>query len=272
MARTPDWMRSAGAAETPPEIRARSPHPARVWDYWLGGKDNFAADRETAELLLDVLPQWGDLARADREFLIRVVRFFMTDARLHQIVDIGAGIPTSPNVHEVAQAIRSTAQVCYVDNDPLVLAHARALLRGGTQGRVDCVQADLRSPRSLMESAGVDRTQPVGLTLLAVLEFLPDQQEARSALLRLTEAVPSGSYVAVAHPLRSPAMDEALRRWNLRSTVPARARTEAEITELLSGMDILEPGLVPLPEWRPAPDTQYRGRDLPFVGVVARTR
>ena len=176
-------------------------HTARTWNYWLGGKDNFAPDREVGEQILQFLPNMRITARADRAFLGRAVRYLAGEAGIRQFLDVGTGLPTADNTHEVAQAVAPESRIVYVDNDPLVLVHARALLTSTPQGVTDYVEADLHDPDKVLQEAArtLDFTQPVALTLLGVLNFVVDDDEAQAVINRLLDAVPAGSYLAIAH-------------------------------------------------------------------------
>jgi hypothetical protein len=250
-------------------------HPARVWDYWLGGKDHYAADREVGDQLSAVMPDIAINARADREFLGRVVRYLVGEVGIRQFLDIGTGIPTANNTHEVAQRIAPECRVVYVDNDPVVLAHARALLVGAPQGATDYIDADLRQPDKILESAArtLDFGQPTAIMLLGILEFITDDAEARAILGRLMAAVAAGSYLTIAHPTtESPddTMGQVLHGWNDSGATPVALRNREQFTHLFEGLQILEPGVVPLPHWRPDPDTRYADRLVLFHCAVAR--
>ncbi|WP_433512042.1 SAM-dependent methyltransferase [Nonomuraea sp. CA-143628] len=247
-------------------------HPARVFDYWLGGKDHYAADRETGEQILEVMPELAVIARAEREFLARVVRHLVVEEGVRQFLDIGTGIPSADNTHEVAQAAAPEARIVYVDNDPIVLAHARALLRGTDEGLTTYVDADLRDPETILEHAAkaLDFTQPVGLMLLGVVEFVPDDEQAYAVVAELMRALPSGSYLTVASSVSSPAMDRAAAIWNDSGATPITIRTIDQLMEFYKGMELVEPGMVSLPKWRPEPTTQYRGQEVSQYGAVGR--
>lgn len=273
MAETPEWMRPDPDEWRPaPEINTKVAHPARVWNFWLGGKDHFAADRAAGEELLEAMPEWVEVARADRQFLERAVRFLAAEAGIRQFLDIGSGIPTANNTHEIAQRAAPESRVVYVDNDPIVLAHARALLRSGPQGMTDYLDADFREPAKILQeaAAAVDFGKPVAITLLAVMEFIPDNAEAADSIGQLLAGAASGSYLAIAHPVRSEAVDEAARRWNASGATPVTGRYPEEIAAFFDGLELVEPGLVPLPQWRPDADTSYTGREIPSYCAVAR--
>ncbi|MGI5163261.1 SAM-dependent methyltransferase [Spirillospora sp. CA-253888] len=265
-------MNQPSERPVPPGIDTSVPHPARVWDYWLGGKDHFAADRAAGEDLLAAMPDWVEVARADRQFLARAVRYLVREAGIRQFLDIGTGIPTADNTHEVAQALAPDSRIVYVDHDPIVLVHARALLTSTPEGATDYIDADLRDPGAILEQAAktLDFSRPVAVTLLAILEFLPDDAEARPIIDRLLAALPSGSHLVIAQPVHSPAIDEAARRWNASGGAQVSARSPERLAAFFTGLELVEPGLVPLPKWRPDERTSYTDRDIPSYGAVGR--
>lgn len=244
------------AAETvPPGVDPSVPNPARVWNYWLGGKDNFQVDREVGDQTLLALPVVGMLARADRAFLGRAVRYLAGEAGVLQFLDIGTGIPTANNTHEVAQAVAPEARIVYTDNDPVVLAYARALLTSTAPGKTDYIDADLREPGKIIAAAAqtLDFSQPIAVLLLAILGFISDSADPHAIVARLMDALPRGSYLVISHPAAgiSDEMAEAARIWNERSPYQITLRTPADITRFFDGLELLDPGLVQLPQWRP---------------------
>jgi S-adenosyl methyltransferase len=262
----------------PPGIDVTRPHPARMYDYFLGGKDNFAADRDTADR---VLRSWGTVRTAVREnraFLGRVVRYLAAEAGIRQFLDIGAGLPSSRNVHEVAQAIAPECRVVYVDNDPIVLAHARALLTSDPRGACAYLDADLREPEKILAHPGtratLDLSQPVGLILVAVLHFLPDEDEPRRAVTTLLDALPPGSYLAASHttadfnPAALAGAGQAYSDGGMRGAL----RSLDQFAELaFAGLDLVDPGIVPVSEWRPAEDALHiMPAEVSTYGGVAR--
>lgn len=270
----PAWTTSnSGRTSLPPGIDTSVGHPARVWDYWLGGKDHFPADREVGDQILAAMPQLSVMARADREFLGRAVRHLVQEAGISQFLDIGTGIPTANNTHQVAQAIAPEVRVVYVDNDPIVLSHARALLTSSPEGATDYVDADLREPGKILDAAAatLDLATPVAIMLLGILEFIPDDDQASQVIGHLLDAVPAGSYLAIAHStneVQRKAMDEAARRWNESGATPLTLRDRAALTRLFEGLELLEPGVVACPLWRPDESTSYAGEEVPqFCGV-----
>ncbi|SRR6266508_3318788 len=240
---------------TGPVIGPSVAHPARVYDYWLGGKDNYPADRHAAEQAIQALPDIAVYARANRAFLARVVRFLAGEAGIRQFLDIGTGIPTSPNVHEVAQAADPTSRIVYVDNDPIVLVHARALLTSHPQGATAYLDCDLRDPDRILKLAAgtLDFTHPVAVLLLATLQLIPDSDDPYQIVARLLDGVPSGSYLAVSHPakdIHAQASAEAAERLN-QLHVDVTLRNRAEVARFFDGLDLVEPGLVQVHRWRP---------------------
>ncbi len=249
-------------------------HPARVYDYWLGGKDNFAVDREAAMQAIDAFPGVIEGVRANRAFLGRAVRYLATDGGIRQFLDIGTGLPTADNTHEVAQAVAPESRVVYADNDPIVLAHARALLTS-TGGVTAYVDADIRDTGKIVKAAGrtLDFSLPIAITLLGILQLIPDLDNPHAIVAQLVEAVPSGSYLVISHPtneIDSEAMTEMARRLNQRSA-PAQMtlRTHAEISRFFDGVDLVKPGLVPVNRWRPAAGDIDRPRNVPNYAGVA---
>jgi hypothetical protein len=248
------------------------PHPARVWDYWLGGKDNFAPDREVGDEIVKVMPDLPVNARAEREFIGRVVRYVAGECGVDQFLDVGTGIPAADNTHEVAQRVNPKSRIVYVDNDPIVLLHARALLVGTLEGATDYIDADLREPGSILREATrtLDFSRPIALMLMGVLEFVPDAEQAHASLSALVDALPSGSYLAIAHSVRSPSMDEAAAQWNASGATPLTLRTPEQLTAFFDGLTLLEPGMVSLPRWRPEAGTSYRDREVFQYGGLGR--
>ena len=240
----------------PVDLRTDRPHPARVYDFLLGGKDNFAADRAAAEQGMKANPNSRIPPRENRAFLRRAVAYLAREAGIRQFLDIGTGIPTSPNVHEVAQAITPEARIVYVDNDPIVLAHARALLTSGPTGRTAYIDADLRDVESILKSPELGRTldldQPVGLLLIAILHFIGDDGDPYGIVRRLVQALPPGSCLALSHltgdyePAAWAGVTEVFRKQG----VTMRVRSRAEIERFFTGLDLVEPGLVPVHRWR----------------------
>jgi S-adenosyl methyltransferase len=245
--------------ELPQDINTDMAHPARVYDYWLGGKDNFPADRVLAEHIMEAIPTMRTMAAANRAFLSRAVRYLTEEARIRQFLDIGTGIPTSPNVHEVAQAIAPDSRVVYVDNDPIVLAHARALLTSQAAGETSFIGADLRQPKSILDhptlTSTLDLSQPVAVMLVAVLMYFRDSDNPNpfEMVATLLEAMPSGSYLAITNPtadFNAEAMGAAVAAAE-RSGVTLVPRSQAETEEFFTGLELVDPGVTPVLSWRP---------------------
>ncbi|MGH4012768.1 MAG: SAM-dependent methyltransferase [Pseudonocardiaceae bacterium] len=233
-------------------------HTARVWNYWLGGKDHYPVDQEVGEQIRAIIPGIADSARADRGFLVRAVRYLAAEVGIRQFLDIGTGLPTVNNTHQVAQAIAPACRVVYADNDPLVLVHARALLTSTPQGATDYLDADLRDTDTILREAArtLDFTQPVALMLLGILNFIPDTDQAHAIVNRLVDALPADSYLAISHPTAEicpEAVDEAVRLWNENATPPIVTRTRQELTRFFDHLELLEPGVVSCSRWRPDP-------------------
>jgi S-adenosyl methyltransferase len=262
------------AAERVASLDTSVAHPARVYDYWLGGKDNFAADREAAERVLAVTPGLRWRVRANRAFLGRATRFLAADAGVRQFLDIGTGIPTGDNTHEVAQRAAPDARVVYIHNDPIVLRHAEALLRSTPQGATDYLQADLRDPGPILDrAAGVlDFGQPVAVMLLGVLHLVSDSEDPWAIVARLMAAVPPGSYLTISHPAIDihRAQAEAQRVYNERVATPQTLRTREQVARFFTGLDLVEPGLVQVHQWRPDPGDFIPEGTVSAHGAVAR--
>lgn len=231
-------------------------NPARIYDYFLGGKDNFEADRQVGERLLEVYPPARDAIVQNRDFLTRAVRFLTCEAGIRRFLDVGAGLPTQDNVHQIAQKHAPEAQVVYVDNDPVVLTHARALLAGG-EG-VEVVEGDLRAPEQILNAAAVRRLlepgEPVGLLMVGVLDFISDAEDPHRAVAAFVEAIPPRSYLVITHGVAEDGYDEILlraRRTFEQATTGFLQRPRAQIIRLLDGLEIVDPGLVEVTRWRP---------------------
>ena len=260
MATGGEWFRSVVPEDAigPRDFDASVAHPARIWDYWLGGKDNFAADREAAEKVLEATPVVAQVARADRAFLAKVVHHLAADLGIRQFLDIGTGLPTASNTHEVAQRAAPDSRIVYVDNDPIVLAHARALLTSDPRGACAYIDADARDTGTILAGAArtLDFSQPVAVMLLGILLFIPDEDDPYAITSRLMDAVVPGSYLAISHgasDIQAESVARASGRYNEHSAVPMRLRTKAEITRFFDGLQITDPGVVPLNHWQPGP-------------------
>jgi hypothetical protein len=255
------------------------PHPARRYDYWLGGKDNFAADRESADAIAAAYPEVRIAAIENRWFLHRAVRFLAQEAGIRQFLDIGTGIPTSPNVHEIAQSVDPGARIVYVDNDPIVLAHARALLTSSREGRTAYIDADLRQPEDILgdpELRGtLDLTRPVALMMVAILHFVLDDRDPYGVVARLVDAMPPGSYLVMSHvtyDFLPPDTIADLNAANAARNVEFRPRSRAEFTRFFDGMELVPPGIVSVAQWRAedAPQPRPSAETTGVYGAVAR--
>lgn len=240
------------------QINTAVVHSARFWNYLLGGRDNYAVDREAAEQILLLIPSLRDTVRAERGFLVRAVQHLAGEARIRQFLDIGTGLPTASNTHEVAQLVASEARIVYVDNDPLIMAHARALLTSTPEGATEYVHADIREPDIILREAArtLDFTQPVGLMLLGILNFIPDINEAHAIVNHLLAALSPGSYLVISHPtaeVDGEAMKEAMRFWNQSGAAPIVARSRQQLVGFFENLELLEPGVVSCSLWRPRP-------------------
>jgi hypothetical protein len=231
-------------------------HIARVYDYWLGGKDNFAADRTAGEEALAAFPGLISSVRANRAFLARTVRYLARERGIRQFLDIGTGIPASNNTHEVAQSVAPQARVVYVDNDPMVLAHARALLGSGPHGATDYVDADLRDAGKILQIAArtIDFTEPVAVMLIAVLHLISDEDNPRQIIEELMAAVPPGSTLSISHvpnDMHMGQMSDMSDRLNRLLAQRSTYRSRAEVTGFFDGLQLVEPGVTPIQRWRP---------------------
>jgi S-adenosyl methyltransferase len=243
--------------QLPPEINTSVAHPARVYDYLLGGKDNFAADRVLGDALSVAMPSAREMVRANRDFLGRAVRYLVAEAGVRQFLDVGTGIPTAGNTHEVAQAAAPDSRVVYVDNDPIVLAHARALMTSDPAGATAFIHADLHEPERILADPALRRTldlgEPVALMLIAILMYIKDEDNPRGLVSTLMDALPPGSYLALTHPTADFNPEEvagavaATEQAGISFTV----RSKAEVASFFDGLDLVDPGVVPILEWHP---------------------
>jgi len=258
-----------------PQIDTRVASIARIYDYWLGGKDNFKADREAAELMIQQYPDIVTGVRKNRAFLGRAVHYLAAEAGIRQFLDIGTGLPSSNNTHEVAQRTAPDSRIVYVDNDPIVVIHAQALLTSTPEGACAYVDADIRDTGKILKDAAnvLDFSRPVGVCLIMILQFIPDEDDPASIVRALIDAMPSGSYLTIAHPASD--VDQyvgpALRQLNTRmGGTRAVPRSHEQVSRFFDGLELLEPGLVQLHRWRPGPGVDDIGRDLAAYGAVAR--
>jgi SAM-dependent methyltransferase len=264
------------AQQVPPEINTHVPQSARVYDYWLGGKDHLPADRALGEAIAEALPTIRTQVRAQRAFLGRAVRYLARDAEVRQFLDIGTGIPSAGNVHDVAQEIAPESRVLYVDNDPIVLAHARALMSGTSQGSVAFIQADLREPEAILGDPAVagtlDLAEPVGLVLVGVMHHLRDDDDPRRIVATLVDALAPGSYLVLSQstPDFDPDAMGALAAASEQGGIPNVPRSLADTEPFFAGLRLVEPGLVPMATWRPDPGSGQDPRSVYAYGGVAR--
>jgi len=250
-------------------------HMARVYDFWLDGKDNFAADRAVAERVAAAYPDIRIAVRAQRAFLARAVHFLVTQAGVRQFLDIGTGLPSANNTHQVAQEAAPRSRVVYVDNDPIVLSHARALLASGPEGATSYIEADLRDTGTILERAAdvLDFGEPVAVMLLGILQGIPDQEEPAKIIARLMDAVPAGSYLAItqiAGDVATVEVAEGVQRYNDQVAMPVVARTHAEVGRFFAGLDLVEPGVVQVHRWRAGSLGPDDDRDLAIYAGVGR--
>jgi hypothetical protein len=261
-------------AFAPRELDTGVPHIARIYDFWLGGKDNFAADREVAEQMSEVSPVIAEGVRANRSFLARSVRHLTEQEGIRQFLDIGTGLPSPDNTHEVAQSVAPGTRVVYADNDPIVLAHARALLTSGSRGATTYLDADLRDPGKILAGAAglLDFAQPVAVMLLAVLHVIGDAEDPYSIVARLMEPMPPGSFLVISHGATDiePEMMAALAARLDRLMPPGQRpafRDRTGVARFFDGLDLIDPGLVQITRWRSVPGP---GISAPSWGGVGR--
>ncbi len=251
-------------------------HVARVYNYWLGGKDNFAADRAAAEQAIKAFPNIVLSARSNRAFLGRAVRFLAGEAGIRQFLDIGTGIPAAANTHEVAQSVAPESRIVYVDNDPIVLTHARALLTSDPAGATDYVQADLRDPQQILASAArhLDLGRPVALMLMAILQHLDDADDPYQIVAALMGALPPGSYLALSHPAKdidAEAMAKMADSLNQMMAEKVTFRDRPAVARFFDGLELVEPGMVQASKWRPANDLEAASPAALWAGVARKT-
>ncbi len=249
------------------------PHSARIWNYWLGGKDNFQADREAGDAFVAVYPQQLDKARACRQFLARAVRYLVLDVGVRQFLDVGTGLPTANNTHEVAQRAAPESRIVYVDNDPLVLTHARALLTSSPEGVTSYIDADMHNPGAILAEAAktLDFSKPVALLMIGVLGHVADYDEARSIIVRLLAGLPSGSFLVESDGTdSSDAYLAAIEQYRDSGGVPYNVRTHEQIAGYYEGLELVDPGVVPIHLWRPELNMFGSAPDVSESGGVGR--
>ena len=268
--------RAAGAAAAQPVFDTSVANPARIWDYWLGGKDHFEADREAADKVIEVLPTMPLLARLARRQQIDTVRLLAGRYGIRQFLDIGTGLPTADNTHEIAQRAAPEARIVYVDNDPVVISHARALLTSSPEGATDYLQADLRDTAAVLTGAArtLDFGQPVAVLFMGVLHFIPDADDPYRIVARMMDATVAGSYLVIGHgasDIQADAVPEMTRRYNARSSASLTLRTRDQVARFFDGLELIGPGLVPLSQWWPA-DEVDAGAASGVIGYCGMAR
>ena len=267
---------AAGPAAAQPVFDTSVANPARIWDYWLGGKDHFEADREAADKVIEVLPTMPLLARLARRQQIDTVRLLAGRYGIRQFLDIGTGLPTAENTHEIAQRAAPEARIVYVDNDPVVISHARALLTSSPEGATDYLQADLRDTAAVLTGAArtLDFGQPVAVLFMGVLHFIPDADDPYRVVARLMGATVAGSYLVIGHgasDIQADAVPEMTRRYNARSSASLTLRTRDQVARFFDGLELIGRGLVPLSQWWPA-DEVDAGAASGVIGYCGMAR
>jgi O-methyltransferase involved in polyketide biosynthesis len=264
---------SAGSAR--PAIDTTVPHSARIWNYWLGGKDNYEVDRMAGDQFMQAFPQIAVIARASRAFLGRAITYLADEAGVRQFLDVGTGLPTFDSTHEIAQQVAPESRIVYVDNDPVVLLHAETLLVSTPEGATDYIDADMRDPRQILDAAGktLDFSRPVAVIFLGVLGHVPDDDEALSIVGRIMDAVPSGSYLVLAdgtNVVHGERGEAAQDEYNESGAEPYTLRTPEQLARFFDGLDMVEPGLVSVTRWRPEPSAFGVPDELDQFGGVGR--
>ena len=264
-----DWRKRASRPVRPARVDPSVPNEARVWNSLTGGRDNFEADRSAARQLVTVSPLMAQVGPASRAFLRRAVTYLAAEAGIRQFLDIGTGMPAEGSAHCVAQQVDASCRVVYIDHDPLVISHARADLRSPADGAISYLVADARDTRAVVDGVGaaLDLARPVAVLMIMVLHLLED---AADALARLVAAVPAGSYLAVVHPARDERLVTAARRGEQLGAVPVFLRDRADVARWLAGLELVEPGIVEVNRWRPAPGDRDYPEGMPLLGAVAR--
>jgi hypothetical protein len=269
-----EWLKETTRPVKSVHIDTSVPNVARVWNFLIGGRDNFEADRRAARQLVEIAPVMADVAPASRAFLGRVVRYLAVDAGIRQFLDIGTGIPAAGSTHEVAQSIAPESRIVYVDNDPVVLAHARALLRSVAAGATSYIDADARDPGTIIAEARdtLDFGKPIAIVMIDLLNFIAEDAEVARILGTLLDAVPSGSYLAIMQPASDidESLNEAGRSWNQVASTPVKLRTRTQVTSWFEGLELIDPGVATLPQWRPVSDDPHYPCTMPLYGAVAR--
>ena len=271
-----EWGREIIASHHEPLIFDTSvPHFARVYDYWLGGKDNFAVDRAAGDQAIRAFPDIAVSARANRAFLARAVRFLAGEAGIRQFLDIGTGIPTGNNTHQVAQFVAPESRVVYVDNDPFILSHARALLASRPEGGTEYLEADLRDPERIIDVAGrlLNFEQPVAVMLMTILQHVDDEDDPAKIVATLMDAMPIGSYLALSHPandIDAELMAKMAERLNLLMDEPITLRPCADVATFFDGLKLVDPGVVQASKWRPVNEAEAESPATLWAGVARK--
>ncbi len=266
---------SATSGQGLPNIDTGVPQSARIWNYWLGGKDNYPVDREVGDQFCQIFPDIILVARASRAFIARSVRYLAGEAGIRQFLDIGTGLPSANNTHEVAQRVAPDSRIVYVDNDPLVLAHARALLTSTPEGACQYIDADLREPDTILEAAvrTLDFGQPVALMMNGILGHITDDAEAYAIVNRLLDVLPSGSYLALndgTNVVRGKEFNDAMQVWNQASSAPYCLRSIEQIARFFDDLELVAPGVVSCPCWRPEANPFGVPAEVDAFGGVGR--
>ena len=266
-----------GQAREPSKIDTSAAHIARVYNYLLGGKDHFASDREAGELVLKAYPDTGSSVRANRAFLRRTVRYLAADGGIRQFLDIGTGLPSANNTHEVAQSVAPESRVVYVDDDPVVLSHARALLSSGPEGATGYLDADARDTGKILTEAAqlLDFSKPVGIMLVAVLHCIPDADDSYALAAALKQAVAPGSFLVISHPPSdmqqgAPGLRESMEKLSALMPQPVTPRSQQQVTQFFDGFELVAPGVVPIQQWRPDSDEEAAARAGMWGGVARK--
>ena len=264
-----------GVTQLPHGIDTSVPNPARVYDYWLGGKDNFEADRRAAEAGYRAFPGVLQSVRANRAFLARVIRYLVAEAGIRQFLDVGSGLPTARNTHEIAQEKAPEARVVYVDNDPVAVLHTRVMLRSSPEGSTGFHQADARDPGLILEHAAatLDLREPVAVIMLGVLHFLPGDEQVAAITAAFAAAVAAGSHLAISHmasDIEPEAMAESARKMAENGITQSAVRSRAQVAGLFAGLDLLPPGVVPVSRWRPDTDAEAEAVTTLWGGVARK--
>jgi hypothetical protein len=274
--REPRETPKGGRPATPP-FDVSVAHPARIYDYWLGGKDNFAVDRAAGDQVIELRPEIVHAVRSNRRFLRRSVRCLAAEAGIRQFLDIGTGLPSANNTHEVAQHVRPDSRIVYVDNDPIVLTHARALLTSTPEGQTSYVSSDLRDTEAVLAEAGktLDFGQPIALMFLMTLQYIPDSDDPHAIVRKYVDALAPGSFLVLSDPILKnddSVLVESNRRMNegMGGKTTQTRRAPADIARFFDGLELYEPGLVPLNRWRPGGDELRTERDIPALAAIAR--